>query len=68
MTVREAIDSFTSAGAWASFDEGRKGRIRPGMLADFVVLERDPFQTAPEELAGVGVLATYVGGTCVYHR
>lgn len=68
MTVREAIDSFTSAGAWASFDEGRKGRIRPGMLADFVVLERDPFQTAPEELAGVGVLATYVGGACVYHR
>lgn len=68
MTVREAIDSFTAAGAWASFDEERKGRIRPGMLADFVVLERDPFETAPQELGSVNVLAAFVDGACVYHR
>lgn len=68
MTVGEAIDSFTAAGAWASFDEERKGRIRPGMLADFVVLERDLFETAPQELDSVNVLAAFVDGVCVYHR
>jgi predicted amidohydrolase YtcJ len=36
------------------------------MLADFVVLERDPLTTAPEELAEIDVAQTWVGATPVY--
>ncbi len=68
MTVREAVDSFTKIGAYASFEEETKGRIRPGMLADYVILGQNPFETRPEELASIPVLATFVGGQCVYRK
>ena len=65
-TVREALDSFTKMGSKASFEESVKGEIKPGMLADFVVLEENPFETAPERLKDIPVLATYLGGKIVY--
>ena len=65
-TVQEALDSFTVRGAEASFEEDRKGLIREGYLADFVVLGQDPFATEPRELHRIPVLATYLGGRCVY--
>ena len=65
-TVREALDSYTSAGARASFEENRKGRIEQGMLADFTVLGRNPFDTPPEELSRIPVLETWLGGRRVY--
>lgn len=40
LTVREAIDSFTKSGAVASFEEGKKGEVANGQLADFVVLPK----------------------------
>ena len=45
-----------------SYDEHRRGKLVPGYLADLVVLDRDPFELSPEELAGVEVVATMVGG------
>ena len=68
LTVREAIDSFTQGGAYASFEEDIKGKIAPGMLADFVVLAQNPFETAPEEIHTIAVLETYLGGKCVYKK
>ena len=65
-SVAEALDSFTLSGARASFEEKIKGRIREGMLADFVVLDRDPFETAPEELHSLKVLRTVLGGETVF--
>lgn len=65
-SVAEALDSFTLSGARASFEEKIKGRIREGMLADFVVLDRDPFETAPEELHSLKVLKTVLGGETVF--
>ena len=41
-SLHEALYSYTAAGAWASFEENSKGRIRAGMLADFVILEAIP--------------------------
>ena len=67
-TVQEALDSYTIHSAKASFDENRKGRIQAGYLADFVVLGQDPFETNVRELHRIPVLATYLGGQCVYHR
>ena len=65
-TVQEALDSFTIAGARASFEESCKGRIAPGFLADFVVLEENPFTTALDHLHAIPVCATYLGGQLVY--
>lgn len=65
-TVQEAVDSYTIAGAKASFEENRKGRIAPGMEADFVILSQNPFETDPEKIKDISVEATYVGGCQVY--
>lgn len=66
LSVAQAIDSFTSGGAYASFEEQLKGQILPGMLADFVVLEEDPFQIPAERLAEIEVNTTVLGGYPVY--
>ena len=65
-TVREALDSYTSAGAYSSFEENVKGRIAPGYLADFVVLGSDPFETDPFALKDIPVVAAYVAGERVF--
>ena len=65
-TVQEALDSYTALGAFASFEEHIKGRIEPGMLADFVVLDTDPFAVDPHHIKDIHVLATYLGGRNVY--
>lgn len=66
LDIKQALDSFTAEGAYASFEENVKGRIAPGMLADFVILGANPFETSPEELARIPVEATYVDGVCRY--
>jgi len=65
-TVQEALDSFTKMGAYASFEETIKGEIKPGMLADFVVLGEDPFAADPQSIKDIPVVATYLGGKQVY--
>lgn len=65
-SVKEALDSFTYACAKAGFEEKEKGRIREGMLADFVILGADPFQTEPSRLHGIPVIATFLAGEEVY--
>ncbi len=67
-TVKEAIDSFTGWGAYASFEEEKKGLLKEGYLADFVILEEDPFEKDPEQLHEIEVYRTYVNGKCVYER
>ena len=65
-TVQQALDSFTKAGAYASFEEASKGQIQPGMLADFVVLGEDPFDTNAQTIKNIPIMATYLGGKQVY--
>ena len=67
-TIKEAIDSFTVKGAAASFEEDHKGKIAPGYLADFVILDRDPFQTDVKKLHEIKIVATYLNGKCVYKK
>jgi len=66
LTVAEALDSYTCNGAYASFDENKKGKIKAGMLADFVILTTDPFKTDPFALQDIQVLETYLNGKIVY--
>ncbi|MBQ4093569.1 MAG: amidohydrolase [Oscillospiraceae bacterium] len=65
-SVKQALDSYTEAGAYASFEEHKKGRIAAGMLADFVVLDEDIFSVEKNTIKDIAVLATYVGGEKVY--
>lgn len=68
VTVEEALHMFTVAGAYATFEEDIKGAIKPGMLADFAVLEEDPRDIDPEQLADAAISATIIGGEVVYER
>lgn len=67
-TVRQALDSYTKSGAYASFEEHLKGQIQPGMLADFVVLGENPFETSPATLKDIPVLQTYLSGEKVFEK
>lgn len=68
LVVKSAINAWTSGAAWASFDEHRKGMLKPGMLADMVVLSRDVFKASGEQLASTEVVATIFDGRVVYRR
>lgn len=65
-TVQEALDSYTIRGAEASFEEKLKGRIAPGMLADFVVLGQNPFEVDANTIKDIPVCQTFVGGRKVF--
>ncbi|MGN0990449.1 MAG: amidohydrolase family protein, partial [Candidatus Ventricola sp.] len=62
LSLRDALLSFTAFGAYASFEENIKGRIAPGMLADFTVLAIDPFVTDPSVIHRIPVRQTVLGG------
>jgi predicted amidohydrolase YtcJ len=61
-TVKEAIDSFTIQGAKASFEEDKKGKIKRGMLADFVILNENLFEVSSDKIRDVKVLEVYLDG------
>jgi predicted amidohydrolase YtcJ len=68
VTVGEAVRAYTAGSAWAEFAEGWKGRIVPGQAADLVLLDRNIFEIAPEEIPTVRVALTMVDGRVVWER
>ena len=66
LTMDQAIAAYTTGSAYAEFEEKEKGKLVPGMLADFVVLDRDVTSAAAEKIVGTKVLRTVVGGKTVY--
>ena len=68
ITAGEALALYTTGAATATGEDDVKGRLAPGYLADFVVLADDPLTCAPERIADIAVLATYVGGAPVHVR
>jgi predicted amidohydrolase YtcJ len=67
LTAEQALLATTVNAAWLCGDERRRGKLLPGYLADLVVLDRDPVTCRAEELAGVQVVATMVGGRWVHN-
>ena len=68
ITVEQALRAYTYEGAYASFEEDRKGMIKAGMLADLVLIDRDLTEIPPETIRDAKVLKTIVGGQVVYSR
>ncbi|MFD1910864.1 amidohydrolase [Halodurantibacterium flavum] len=66
--VYEAVEAYTTLGAYAGREEHLKGQLRPGMLADLCLLDRDPFATDPETLHEVRVEKAIVGGAVKFSR
>ena len=66
LTREEALATYTRNNAYAAFEEGEKGTLEPGKLADFVVLSHDILQVPEQELAATKVLYTVLGGRIVH--
>jgi len=65
ITVEEAVRAYTRGSAFASFDEGQKGTIEPGKLADLIVLSDDIFSIDPVKIAETKVELTIFDGRLV---
>jgi hypothetical protein len=66
LTIDQAIAAYTVGSAFAEFEEKEKGKLAAGMLADFVVLDRDVTAASPEKILATKVLRTVVGSKTVY--
>jgi predicted amidohydrolase YtcJ len=62
----EALKIFTVNPAYATFQEKTKGRIKSGMLADFVILNQDLMTVPDDQILATKPEATFVGGREVY--
>ena len=62
----EALQALTTGPAWQAFEEDRKGRIKPGLLADFVILDRNPLTAPVDDIRSIKVLETVKDGKSVW--
>lgn len=71
LTIEEAIEAYTKAPAWASFEEDRKGVLKAGYVADIAVFDADLIElgrSRPADLLKAGLRYTIAGGRVVFER
>ena len=68
ISLEDALRAYTVNGAFASFEEGIKGTLRPGMLGDVTIFETDLFSVASDDLATVQIDYTVTAGEVAYER
>jgi predicted amidohydrolase YtcJ len=61
-TLLETLESWTAGNAWVEFNEHRKGRLAPGMMADVAVMSHDLQAMAPDALGTARAVLTFCGG------
>jgi predicted amidohydrolase YtcJ len=66
LSREEALRLYTQGSTWMSRDEGKRGAISPGQLADLVVLTDDYFAIPEEEIKSLESVLTILGGKPVY--
>jgi predicted amidohydrolase YtcJ len=65
ISARQALEMYTVNAAYASFEEGIKGSLTPGKLADMALLSDDPLQVPAEKILDIRVEMTVIGGEIV---
>ena len=68
ISLDDCIRAYTLGSAYAQFEEGKKGALKPGQYADFIILSSDLTKVAPSEYTKTEVLRTVVGGRTVYQK
>jgi len=66
ISLDDCIRAYTSGSAYAQFEEGKKGELKAGEYADFIVLSDDLTKIPPQQYTKTTVLLTVVGGRAVY--
>jgi predicted amidohydrolase YtcJ len=64
----QALRMFTYNGAYASFEEDKKGSLEAGKLADLVILSEEILQTPKDKIKDVKVDMTFIDGEPVFER
>ena len=68
ISLEDCIRAYTSGSAYAEFEEGKKGELKEGEYADFIVLANDLTKVPPAEYLKTQVVRTVVGGRVVYEK
>jgi hypothetical protein len=68
LPLDQCLRAYTYGSAYAEFSEGKKGELKVGQYADFVVLSTDLTKATPKEILKAEVLRTVVGGRVVYQK
>ena len=66
ISLEDCIRAYTSGSAYAQFEEGKKGELKLGEYADFLILSDDLTKIPPSQYTKVRVLRTVVGGRTVH--
>lgn len=67
-SVYEALKAVTINAAYSYFEEDKKGSIRPGKLADLVILDKNPIAVDPMKIKDIQILETIKEGKTVYEK
>lgn len=68
ISLTDCIRAYTSGSAYAQFEEGKKGELKAGEYADFIILSDDLTKIPPQQFSKISVLRTVVGGRTVYSQ
>lgn len=68
ITVNEALLSYTSGAAYASYDESKTGQIKNGFLADLVLIDKNLLQVPKDSIQYAQVVWTMMNGNIVYKK
>jgi len=68
ISLQDCIRAYTSGSAYAEFEEGKKGELKVGEYADFLILSNDLTKVQPSAYLKTEVLKTVVGGRTVYEK
>jgi predicted amidohydrolase YtcJ len=68
ISLQDCIRAYTSGAAYAEFEEGKKGELKAGEYADFLILSNDLTKVPPSDYLKTEILRTVVGGRTVYEK
>jgi hypothetical protein len=68
ISLDDCIRAYTAGSAYAEFEDGKKGELKVGECADFIILSQDLTKAAPHDILKTEVLRTVVGGRTVHQK